>query len=141
VAPGGYRRPIPTEYRRAAQGAGQAAPRGFNQSMPVEPRRNSAGGYRRPSPSDFNGAPSAPSIGYAPGRRPDRFSGPAARPSHAPANRQSTGRPAAGGYRQPDRGYAPARGNGGYAQPSGERRASHESMPGEHIARSADRRG
>jgi hypothetical protein len=104
--------------------------------MPVEPRRNSAAGYRRPSPSDFNQAPSAPSIGYAPGRRPDRFSGPAARPSHGPASRQS-----AGGYRQPDRGYAPARGNGGYAQPSGERRSTHESIPGERIARSADRRG
>jgi ATP-dependent RNA helicase RhlE len=142
VVPGGYRRPIPTEYRQAAQGgAGQAAPRGFNQSMPVEPRRNSAAGYRRPSPSDFNQAPSAPSIGYAPGRRPDRFSGSAARPSHGPASRQSTGRPAAGVYRQPDRGYAPARGNGGYAQPSGERRNSHESIPGERIARSADRRG
>ena len=133
VAAGGYRRPIPAEYRQpqATQGAGQAAPRGFNQSMPVEPRRNSAGGYRRPSPSDFNQAPSAPSIGYAPGRRPDRFSGPAARPSHGPANRQSTGRPAAAGYRQPDRGYAP----------SGERRNSYTSMPGERIARSADRRG
>jgi hypothetical protein len=123
--------------------------------MPVEPRRNSAAGYRRPSPADFNQAPSAPSIGYAPGRRPDRFAGttsrpahgPAARPTHGPANRQSTGRPAAGGYRQPDRGYAPARGNGigigngGYAQPSGDRRNAQESMPGERIARSADRRG
>jgi ATP-dependent RNA helicase RhlE len=142
VAPGGYRRPIPTEYRQAAQGGARPAQaQGFNQSMPVEPRRNSAGGYRRPSPADFNEAPSVPSIGYAPGRRPDRFSGPAARPSHGPANRQSTGRPAAGGYRQPDRGFAPARGNGGYAQTSGERRNSQESMPGERIARSADRRG
>jgi hypothetical protein len=113
--------------------------------MPVEPRRNSAAGYRRPSPADFNQAPSAPSIGYAPGRRPVRFAGAAARPTHGPANRQSTGRPAAGGYRQPDRGHAPARGigigNGGYAQPSGERRNAQESMPGERIARTADRRG
>jgi len=140
VAPGGYRRPIPTEYRQAAQGgAGQSAPRGFNQSMPVEPRRNSAAGYRRPSPSDFNQVPGS-SIGYAPGRRPDRFSGPAAHPSRGPANRQSTGRPAAGGFRQPDRGYAPS-GERGYAPPLGERRNSHVSMPGERIARSADRRG
>ena len=142
VVPGGYRRPIPTEYRQAAQsGVGQAAPRGFNQSVPVEPRRNSAGGYRRPSPSDFNQAPSAPSIGYAPGRRPDRFAGAAARPTHGPANRQSTGRPAAGGYRQPDRGYAPARGNGGYAQLSGERTTTHESIPGARISRSGNRPG
>ena len=133
VAPGGYRRPIPAEYRQAAQG-------GFNQSMPVEPRRNSAGGYRRPSPADFNQAgPMAPSIGYAPGRRPDRFD--SSRPSRGAANRQSGGRPAAGGYRQPDRGYQQARGSGGHTQPSSERRNSQESMPGERIARSADRRG
>ena len=112
VAPGGYRRPIPTEYRQAPQsGARQVAPQGFNQSMPVEPRRNSAAGYRRPSPSDFNQAPSAPSIGYAPGRRPDRFNGAAGRPSHGPANRQ------------PDRG------------------SSRVSMPGERIGRSGNRPG
>ena len=111
VAPGGYRRPIPAEYRRAGQSAGQAAPRGFNQSMPVEPRRNSAGGYRRPSPSDFNQAASAPSIGYAPGRRPDRFSGATARSSNRPANRQSPG----------------------------DRRVGHSAMPGERIARSGNR--
>jgi ATP-dependent RNA helicase RhlE len=139
VAPGGYRRPIPTEYRRPQGGASQAAPRGFNQSMPVEPRRNSAVGYRRPSPSDFNQAPSAPSIGYAPGRRPDRFNGGTARPSQGPADRQSTGRPAARGFRQPDRRYAPSRGNGGYDQSSGERRVGHSSMPGERIARSGSR--
>jgi superfamily II DNA/RNA helicase len=132
VAPGGYRRPIPTEYR-------QAAPRGFNQSMPVEPRRPSAAGYRRPSASDFNQAPSVPSIGYAPGRRPDRFND--ARPNRGPANRQSTGRPAAGGFRQPDRGYASSQSDRGYASQSGERRNGHTSMPGERIARSADRRG
>ncbi len=130
VAPGGYRRPIPTEYRQAQGGANASAPRGFNQSVPVEPRRNSAAGFRRPSPSDFNQAPGA-SIGYAPGRRPDRFAGADARPTHGPANRQSTGRPAGGGFRQPDRGYAP----------QGERRTGHASMPGERISRSADRRG
>ena len=141
VAPGGYRRPIPTEYRQAQGGANQAAPRGFNQSMPVEPRRNSAAGYRRPSPSDFNQAgPMTPSIGYAPGRRPDRFNGANARPSRGPANRQSTGRPASGGFRQPDRGYAPS-GERGYGSPSGDRRESDVSMPGERIARSGNRPG
>ena len=49
VAPGGFRRPIPTEFRQAAQrDARPAAPGGFNTSAPVEPRRNSGPGYRRP---------------------------------------------------------------------------------------------
>ena len=74
VAPGGYRRPIPTEFRQAVQrDTRPAATGGFNTSAPVEPRRSSGPGYRRPQPSDFGqSAPSAPSIGYAPARRPRR---------------------------------------------------------------------
>ena len=160
------RRPAPSAPRPAARRQAAAVPfrrpelSGFNQSAPVEPRRPALGGsrqivapggFRRPIPADFRGTeprgagrpePSAqdvPSIGYAPGRRPQRHDDSPVRPLHGTANRHSTARPA-GGYRGDDRGYAGAPDDRGHA-PSGDRRTIHTSLPGERLARSGNRPG
>jgi ATP-dependent RNA helicase RhlE len=105
AAPGGFRHAEPR----------QAAPGGFRQAAP--------GGFRRPVPGDFRQATPGASIGYAPARRPGANSasaarhGSSARPSQGPG---SAGRPANGGYRPGERG---------------DRRAPHDSLPGERIAR------
>ncbi len=159
------RRPAPSGPRPARRQAGEVPfrrpePSGFNQSAPVEPRRPAPGGsrqivapggFRRPIPADFRGAepsrprppaPSAqgvPSIGYAPGRRPQRHDDLPGRPPHGAANRHSPARPTVG-YRGDDRSHAAApddRGRG----PSGEHRAVHTSLPGERLARSGNRPG
>jgi ATP-dependent RNA helicase RhlE len=144
VAPGGFRRPIPSEFRRPAPGGlrqvAQSDPRqtstAFNVSAPVEPRRAAQGGFRRPVPSDFSQA--AP-IGYAPRgsaprgaaargaapRRPQGFTQPPARhsspaPAGRPFDRAPAGRPANADYRPSDR-------------------SAPYSLPGERIARSGGR--
>ena len=137
VAPGGFRRPIPSEFRQVAQrDSRRPAPGGFNTSAPVEPRRNPPGGFRRPEPGDFRPATSGgyrrpaaagTSIGYEPARRP------------------------AGKFASPARpGYGARPGNGGRPVPNsrpmqntrpGERTTTHASMPGERIARSGSRPG
>jgi ATP-dependent RNA helicase RhlE len=150
VAPGGFRRPIPSEFRQASQrDPRRPAPAGFNTSAPVEPRHTPPGGFRRPEPSDFRPAPSGgfrrpaaagTSIGYEPARRPASHSaspnraGYGAQPSRGAANRTPAGRPGNGGYSGPMPNARPmtnAR--------SGERNAPHASMPGERIARSGNR--
>jgi len=139
VAPGGFRRPIPNEFRQTAPGSqrqvAQSGPyqtsAAFNVSAPVEPRRAVASGFRRPVPSDFSQA--AP-IGYAPRgtaprgaapRRPQGFTQPPARhsspaPAGRPFDRTPAGRPANADYRPSDR-------------------SAPHSMPGERIARSGGR--
>ena len=126
AAQGGFRPPVsaaprPESSRRPAANA-------FNLSSPVEPRRPAPGGFRRPLPSDFSRAQqSAPSIGYAPARRPSGGTGFSTRhgsPSRPSQGSASASRPANGGYRPGERG---------------DRRTPHDSLPGERIARHGNR--
>ncbi len=107
----------------------QAAGGGFNTSMPVQPRRTSPAPYRRPLQSDVNRSlPSAPSIGYAPARRPGGN-------ATSPSRRGSQFRPAQGSGTRP----VPARPSSGGYRPDDRR--EFDSLPGERIARSGRRQG
>jgi ATP-dependent RNA helicase RhlE len=131
-APSGPRRPDFNRY--AASDDRQAAPTGFNQSVPVEPRY-APGGFRRPFVSDFTPTTSGRSDGRRPaqgGSRPGTSSG------YAPAGRPQQGRPSSGGgYARPASGPRPSQN----ARQGGERGNSYSSMPGERSGRRDDRRG
>jgi ATP-dependent RNA helicase RhlE len=137
-APSGARQPSFNRYAaqgdRPAASSRQAAPtgaapRGFNQSVPVEPRY-APGGFRRPFASDF--APT-PSNGRGDTRRPAQ-GGPRQGSSggYSPAARPQT-RPSGGGYARAASGPRPMQSS----RPA--ERGSYSSMPGERIARRGER--
>jgi ATP-dependent RNA helicase RhlE len=129
-APSGPRRPDFNRY--AASDDRQAAPTGFNQSQPVEPRY-APGGFRRPFQSDFTPTPS----GRSDARRPAQGGSRAGTSSgYAPVSRPSYGRPSSGGgYARPASGPRPSQN----ARQGGER-GSYPAAPGERVARRDDRR-
>jgi ATP-dependent RNA helicase RhlE len=95
-----------------------------------------AGGFRQAAPVAFRQpAPSAPSIGYAPARRPAGNSASATR--HGSSARPT----ASGGYSRPMPTARPGERGAPHASLRPERGTAFVSLPGERIARQGNRQG